>query len=206
MTEALLKTSDSLAGSFDEISSERRRLLDELAIYINGKLISQKQVKLVFICTHNSRRSIMAQIWAKAAAVYYKIPNVDTFSGGTKKTAFNSHAVKALKKAGFKIKPVGEGSNPRYRVKISKGLGPLTCFSKKFSHKSNPDKDFVAIVTCSEADQSCPVIAGAEYRTSIRYQDPKDSDGTKLAGETYMQRSLQIGREMLYVFHKVSKL
>jgi protein-tyrosine-phosphatase len=206
LTDTLKQTSESLIKDFEAILEDRKALLDELAIYIKGKLISRKEVNLIFICTHNSRRSHMAQIWAQASAVHYNIPNIKTFSGGTQKTAFNFQAVNALKKAGFKIKALSEKSNPKYRVKMSADASPLICFSKKYNHKSNPQQDFVAVMTCSDADESCPVITGAEYRTTIKYEDPKLFDGTDQAAAAYEARSRQIGTEMLYVFCKVAML
>jgi arsenate reductase len=206
LVDKLKATSESLIQDFEAISDDRKSLLDELSIYIAGKLNSQREVNLIFICTHNSRRSHMAQIWAQAAAYFFEIKNIKTFSGGTQKTAFNSHAVDALKKAGFKIKKQEEGSNPKYRVKFSKKEKPLVCFSKKYSHKKNPHQDFVAVMTCSDADESCPVIVGAEYRTTIKYDDPKIFDSTDKAAFAYEERSLQIGTEMLYAFKKVAGL
>ena len=91
-------------GEFFGLGMEDRKiLLNELAIYIKETLTTKKEVQLVFICTHNSRRSHMAQIWAQTAAFYYDIRNIHTYSGGTQKTAFNSSAVKALQEVGFKI-------------------------------------------------------------------------------------------------------
>ena len=204
LTDKLNQTLNSLKKGFKDIPGDRRALLEELAIYIKGKLLSQKEVNLVFICTHNSRRSHMAQIWSCAAAYYYDIQNINTFSGGTLKTAFHPMAVKALQKAGFKIKKLDDKSNPKYRVKIDKKGHPLICYSKRYNHKKNPQKDFVAVMTCSDADESCPVIPGAEYRTTIKYDDPKKFDGKPEAEEMYLERSEQIGREMLYVFSKVA--
>lgn len=206
MLEKLNNTSASLIRDAEVILEDRKALLDELSIYIAGKLISQKEVSLVFICTHNSRRSHMAQIWAQAAAYFYGIKNVKTFSGGTQKTSFNIYAVEALKKAGFKIKKQSEGANPKYRVKYSRNEKPLICFSKKYNHKKNPQENFVAVMTCSDADSSCPVISGAEYRTTIKYNDPKIFDNTDKVAAAYEERSAQIGMEMLYVFGRVNSL
>jgi len=205
LTDKLNQTLKSLRRGFKDIPGDRRVLLEELAIYIKGKLISQKEVNLIFICTHNSRRSHMAQIWSYAAAYYYDIQNINTFSGGTQKTAFHPMAVKALTKAGFKIKKLDDKSNPKYRVKIDKNEHALICYSKKYNHKKNPKKDFVAVMTCSDADESCPVISGAEYRTTINYDDPKKFDGKPQAEEMYLERSEQIGTEMMYVFSKVAE-
>ena len=122
MYEKLKQISESLIKDSDLIPRERKILLDELSIYIKEKLASKNEVNLIFICTHNSRRSHLAQIWAKTAAWYYSIDHFNTFSGGTEKTAFNPSAVHALKKTGFKIDIEKEGKNPRYKVKFDKRL------------------------------------------------------------------------------------
>ncbi len=205
MFEKLTHTIESLIEEFDSISSDRKVLLDELSIYLKEKIFSTKNVCLVFICTHNSRRSHLAQIWAQAASYYHKIDNIQTFSGGTQKTSFNISAVLALKKAGFKIKTGSEGRNPKYKVRYAKKVEPLICFSKTYDNIKNPCLGFVAIMTCSDADDACPVIEGAEYRTSLAYEDPKIYDGTNKEESAYEERSLQIGLEMLYVFHQLAR-
>ncbi len=205
MFDKLSHSSESLIKGSELISEDRKELLDELSIYIKGKLISSKEVRLLFICTHNSRRSHMAQIWAQTAAHYYHIDKIKTYSGGTQKTAFNKSAINALKKAGFKISIEKEGKNPKYKIRFAKKADPLVCFSKKYDHRKNPGDGFVAIMTCSDADEECPVVQGAEYRTSIQYDDPKKFDGTDKQEEAYLERSEQIGREMFYVFGKVAE-
>lgn len=206
MYDKLKLTSESLIKDSELISEDRKNLLNELSIYIKGKLISKKEANLIFICTHNSRRSHMAQIWAQAAASYYGIDNLNTFSGGTQKTAFNLAAVKALKEGGFKISVEKEGKNPKYKVHYKKKVEPLICYSKVYNHHKNPTDGFVAIMTCSDADESCPIVVGADYRTTIKYEDPKKFDGTDQQENAYLDRSKQIGREMYYTMRKVSEL
>ena len=202
----LAHTSESLTKDSELIPDERKELLNELGIYIKEKLISRKEVSLIFICSHNSRRSHMAQIWAQTAANYFGIESIKTYSGGTQKTVFNESAINALKNAGFKISVEKEGKNPKYKVRYAKKADPLICFSKTYDHRKNPSEGFVAIMTCSDADEACPIISGADYRTTIKYDDPKIFDGTDNQEEAYLERSEQIGREMFYVFEKVSKL
>ncbi len=186
----------------DTISDKRKSELEEVASYVKEKQKLKKATKLVFICTHNSRRSHFGQIWGLVAAYYFKIENVETFSGGTEATAFNPRAVESIERAGFKVeKPSGE--NPKYRVGFSKGSEPMECFSKKYDHSINPDQDFAAIMTCSDADENCPYIPGAAYRARITYHDPKAADGTPEESQVYDQRCAQIASEMLYLFSKV---
>ena len=203
LLKSLSPTVLQLLGQFDEISSERKKILIELAQFIQKKIDTDQQVYLNFICTHNSRRSQLAQIWAQTASYYYAIPMVNCFSGGTEATAFNSKAVKAMQQAGFNIMKTKDGSNPSYDVKFSNGEIPLMAYSKKYDDPSNPQKDFAAIMTCSHADENCPLVFGAATRIAIAYDDPKDFDGTPQEEAKYNERVMEIGREMFFTFSKV---
>lgn len=189
-----------LKDTFELIPNERKELLIQFAEYISNKLKNEKEVNLTFICTHNSRRSHISQIWAQTAAEYYNIPNVKCYSGGTEATAFNPRAVNAMRKAGFKIDKKDDSENPIYLVYYSDNKEPIECFSKVYSDEYNPQKEFAAIMTCSDADENCPVVLGADERFPIRYEDPKKFDDTPLEMEKYRERSEQIAIEMLYAF------
>lgn len=190
----------SLHREIAAISDERRAVLMELSTYIQEKLDAKETLELVFICTHNSRRSHFGQIWAMAAAHSVGLGQfVRTYSGGTEVTAFNERAVAALQRAGFVISKSGE-DNPDYTVTMGENLEPIHGFSKTYEHASIPKKGFAAVMTCSEADRNCPFVPGAEYRLSLPYTDPKVSDGTPEETAVYDLRSRQIAAEMLYVF------
>jgi hypothetical protein len=194
-----------LKDSFELIPNERKELLNQFAQYISSKLREKKELNLIFICTHNSRRSHISQIWAQTAAAYYNIPNVKCYSGGTEATAFNSRAVQAMQKAGFKIEKPDDSDNPVYLVYYSNDKKPVECFSKVYSDEYNPQNDFAAIMTCSDADENCPVVFGVEARFPIRYDDPKEFDNTELEAKKYNERVDQIGREMFYAFSRIMK-
>ena len=185
----------------EKISSEREDTLQKLIDHINEKRDSRKEIKLNFICTHNSRRSQLAQAWAAVAASHYEIP-VQTFSGGVEVTAFHPNAVQALQNDGLELKP-SEGDNPVYEVTFGND-DKLYMFSKLFDDEVNPEKDFAAIMVCDHADENCPFIPGAN-RISLTYEDPKIYDGTGLQEEKYSERSRQIATELFYVFSKVNK-
>ena len=199
MFDTLKQFANNLTFEFEQIPAERRQLLKELAGYISHQKDSSLPVKLIFICTHNSRRSHMAQIWAAAAAKFYGIEHVETFSGGTEATAFNPRAVAAMERAGFRIENPG-GNNPRYRVYFAEGDSGQLCFSKKYDDPANPPSDFAAIMTCSQADAECPYIPGAIFRLPLSYNDPKEADGTPEEAARYDERCRQIGREIMYAF------
>ncbi|REL24539.1 protein-tyrosine-phosphatase [Rhodohalobacter sp. SW132] len=185
-----------------QIAEERKKVLDEISGYVREKVRKDEPAKLTFICTHNSRRSTMGQIWAASMAHHYGLKRVETFSGGTETTAFNPRAVAAVERAGFTVKN-NDGKNPHYRVYFSEDAEPLECFSKTYDDPFNPQKEFAAVMTCSDADQNCPFIPGAEKRISVPYRDPKESDGTGKEKEIYDERCRQIATEMAYVMNRV---
>ena len=190
---------DQLTLQFEAIDSERKLLLAKLADYIQEKVNAKAHINLVYVCTHNSRRSHFGQVWAAVAANYYSIPKLCTFSGGTEATAFNENAIHALKETGFEISELSTGTNPHYRVNFGKNLD-TTCFSKVYDDAVNPSSNFAAIMTCSDAEENCPFIPGVELRIGTTYDDPKSFDNTPIQAEKYLERSSQIARECLYVF------
>jgi arsenate reductase len=197
---SLYVTVDHLIQESDKISNERRELLKELTAFIQMKERAGKKISLNFICTHNSRRSHIAQLWAQAAAHYFGIANVQCMSGGTEATAFNPRAVKAMQDAGFNIIKIRDGDNPRHEVRFSTDAPPVISFSKKYDDPFNQSDDFAAIMTCSHADENCPLVLGASTRIAITYDDPKDFDGTRQEETKYAERVRQIGREMFFAF------
>lgn len=186
-----------------EISDDRKAILQPLVVYIQKKVNDKQKINLNFICTHNSRRSHLAQIWAQFAAYYFNVPNVNCYSGGTEITALFPKLAETLESQGFKIFKIAEGNNPIYAIKINENSLPIIAFSKKYDHHYNPSSEFAAIMTCSQADGGCPFIAGAEKRIPITYDDPKVSDGTIEQSEVYQQRSIQIATEMMYIFSQI---
>lgn len=195
---------ESISKEVHLIPEKRKELLAKLASYIREKSANGNPVALNFICTHNSRRSHLSQIWAATAVNYYGLDNISTYSGGTEATAFNPRAVAAMERAGFQIENPG-GSNPHYRVSFSSNVTALECFSKTFDDPFNPKKGFAAIMTCSDADENCPFIPGVELRLPLTYNDPKEADDTPEETAKYDERVRQIGREVFYAMQLVKQ-
>ncbi|MCG7280869.1 protein-tyrosine-phosphatase [Chryseobacterium taklimakanense] len=189
----------------NKISEERKQVLQPLIDYIREKRTHKEKIRLNFICTHNSRRSHLSQIWAQTMAHYFRIDNVECFSGGTEATAMFPKVAETLAKQGFEITKLSENQNPVYAIKFDKDEMPVVGFSKKYDDPFNPESGFCAVMTCSSADQGCPFIAGADKRIPVRYEDPKMYDGNAEMDEKYLQKSLEIGQEMFYVFSKVAE-
>jgi arsenate reductase len=191
--------------NIENISAERKVTLQPLVDFIQTKVTNKKEIRLNLICTHNSRRSHLAQVWAQTASSYFNIKNVFCYSGGTEATAMFPMVAKTLENQGFKIKTISEGSNPVYTIKYAENEHPIIGFSKVYDDVFNPESEFVAIMTCSEADGGCPFIAGAEKRIPITFEDPKAFDNTPQQAEKYEERSVQIATEMLYVFSQIKQ-
>ncbi len=191
--------------STERISEERKIILQPLIQFISSKLSKNKEVRLNFICTHNSRRSHLSQIWAQTMANYYLIENVFCYSGGTEATAMFPKISETLTNQGFEILKLSETENPVYAVKFAENEHAVICFSKKYNDDFNPKSAFAAILTCDSADENCPIVYGAEARIPIKYEDPKKSDGTPEMNETYFNRSLEIATEMKFVFENLRK-
>ena len=193
---------DQLTQDFQSISADRKIYLEKISTYIQGKKDSKQSIQLMYVCTHNSRRSHFGQIWASVAAHYYQITDVHTYSGGTEATAFHPNAIKALEASGFVVIPDSIGANASFTVRF--GLTESTCcFSKVFDDDINPHSNFAAIMTCSDAEENCPFIPGVELRVGTTYEDPKAFDGTVQQDQKYLERSNQIARECLYVFSRI---
>lgn len=198
MYQQLFNYFTNIEKNVSGLSQARKSRLQKVSNYLREKHKNNEAAKLTFICTHNSRRSLMCQIWATAIADYYGIEQVHTFSGGTEVTAFNPRAAAAFERAGFKVK-APKGKNPLYSVFYDSEAQPVEAFSKTFDDPRNPHNNFAAIMTCDEADRNCPFIPGASLRISLPYKDPKEADDTPDETQIYDDRCRQIATEMCYL-------
>lgn len=186
-----------------KIPEDRIPVIQRMVDYILGKIKSGGEIRLNFICTHNSRRSQFSQIWAQTAADYFGV-KAFCYSGGVEVTAFNERAVAAIRRDGFKVVQKGE-DNPVYFIFHGQEAEPIVTFSKVYDDPINPNSGFAAVMTCDHADENCPFIPGAEVRIPLRFEDPKAFDGTDLEEKMYTERSHQIGAELFLIFQKVKE-
>ena len=188
-----------------QLTKERKYLLQSMAMAISAELTKSKFANLNFICTHNSRRSQLGQVWAHIAAEQFNL-NISSFSGGTEITAFHRNTVKKLQKVGFSFK-VKEFShqNPVYSITHENSNSPIIGFSKIYDDPQNL-KPFIAITTCNSADQNCPYIPEAKFRFHLPFVDPKYSDQTAEQDEIYLQTNRQIAGEVYFLFKEIKQL
>jgi len=187
------------------IATERKEVLSPLIDYLQEKNNSGNHISLNFICTHNSRRSHLSQIWAQALAHHFELNQVTCYSGGTAATAVYPMVLKILEEAGFEVVRLSKEENPVFAVKYNANYHPVITFSKAYDHPFNPSIGFAALMTCSDADENCPFIPGTEKRIALNYEDPKIYDESPLQKSKYEERSRQIATELFYVFSKIKK-
>ena len=187
----------------ETISDERKSILQPLTDFVQSKVTKGQKIRINFICTHNSRRSHLSQVWAQTMAHYFSLNNVYCYSGGTEATALFPVVAETLKNSGFEVHTISEGNNPVYRIKFANNEHPVIGFSKKLDDDFNPKSEFAAIMTCDSANEACPFVPGAEKRIPITFEDPKRFDNTPQQLEKYKERSLQIATELLYVFSQI---
>lgn len=201
-----LNTKDFFVRAIEEveISEERKNLLNKIANSVEVLYKLDNIVRLNFICTHNSRRSQLGQLWGHFAAEYFDL-NIHTYSGGTEVTAFHKNTVKTLQEVGFIFK-IEEFShqNPIYDISFEGGKKSAVGFSKIYDNEVN-ESPYVAITTCDSADENCPFIPEALKRFHLPYVDPKFADDTAEQQEAYLATNKQIAAEMFYVFSTVKK-
>jgi len=195
---------DLLVTEFEHIDADRKASLRTLSEYISSVYNKKETPQLIVICTHNSRRSHMGQLWLSAAATYYGLPAIKSYSGGTEGTAFYPSAVHAMREIGFQIVGDTTEQNPKYQIQWKNDMQPYTAFSTRYDDTPNPTAHFGAIMVCTSADEACPIVPGADFRVALPFNDPKAYDGTELESAKYFERSLDIAREMLYVMSLVT--
>ncbi len=188
-----------------KIDKERTQLLQSIALFITNELKQHKQVNLNYICTHNSRRSQLAQVWSSYASHFFKLKNINSFSGGTTSTSFFRNTVKTMQEVGFKFQLLEfSHQNPEYLIQYINCTNPIIGFSKLYDDESNR-KPFIAITTCSNADENCPFIPDAIARFHLPFTDPKAFDSTLYQSEKYLETNKQIAGEIHFLFKLIKK-
>jgi arsenate reductase len=109
--------------------------------------------RVLFLCTHNSARSQMAEGMLRNLAE----GRFEVMSAGTEATHVRRQAIKVMNEIGIDISGQESKTLARY-------LG------QPF--------DYV-ITVCDEANEACPVFAGAKNRLHWSLEDPSRADGSE---------------------------
>jgi protein-tyrosine phosphatase/arsenate reductase len=185
-----------------EISEQRKAELAEIAKTI-AEGLNDKPISLIFVCTHNSRRSVLAEVWASVFIEHFNLP-LKAYSGGTEVTAVHQNTLDCLKSLGFQLKYDSSKINPKVDIKISETKSIIT-FSKVYHDEFNPQSNFFALMMCQHAAENCPFIPNALGRINLPYKDPKAYDNSPLKEKKYTETALLIGSEFRYMFGLVAE-
>ncbi len=113
-------------------------------------------MRVLFLCTHNSSRSQMAEGLLRARGG----PRYEVFSAGTHPTGVHPLAVKAMAEIGLDI---SEAAGHR-----AKGMDAF----------AGQPMDLVVTV-CDEAAEECPFFPGARRQEHWGFPDPSAASGTE---------------------------
>jgi arsenate reductase (thioredoxin) len=158
----------------------------------------------LFVCTHNSRRSQIAQVWAAFLSDLFQL-DLTHFSAGTEATVCSMEMLKALKRAGFNVFK-DEESQHRCQIGWRGEESPMAIYSKTINDISLKHAGLVAIMVCDDAQEQCPVVPHALDRFALTFVDPGTSDDTEMSASAYDLACRMIGNELLYLFSKVQEL
>ncbi len=183
-----------------QIDFERKNQIKAIAETLKQQH-SSLPYQLIFVCTHNSRRSIFGQVWATVLANHYDIP-LKSYSGGTEVTAVNDNALTCLNYLGFEVQKSQKKDNPIVEVYYG-NADIIKCFSKLYNDTQNPSDNFYAIMLCEHAAENCPFIPSALKRFNLTYPDPKKFDGTHHQDNEYKKVALEIGQELSFLLRQL---
>jgi arsenate reductase (thioredoxin) len=199
---------EGLTATLERIEEPYRSAGQRLAEWIAATRQPGEPLRVVVVCTGNSRRSMLGAMMGNAAASFHGLPEIQFFSAGTTPSAFNPRTIAALQAVGFQIEPIGDEAprgapelpNPRCRVRWGIGEGQeIVEFSKALGDPALPASSFATLMVCDEADAACPVVPGAVVRISMPLPDPKAADDTPEEGARYAATRDTLGRLMLAV-------
>ena len=174
-------------------------------------------IQLLFVCTHNSRRSQIAQAIApflfrrmaiemsesadrNRSSESYARASLQSFSGGTEATMVHPNTVAALLRAGFSNATRQDTESSVTERLLDPDGEPIQLFSKIIQDSANPTHGFAAVMVCSSADAGCPVVAGADARISLPFEDPGQMDNTPEADATYDGAVASIAGDLAAIF------
>lgn len=205
VNDKLKKYIDKAAKNADSIEASRKESLLKVADYISARLKDQQMAYLVFMCTHNSRRSIISQTLAKAAAAWQNIQMLRTYSGGLNATEFSPIAADALDRTGLKVVKYVDIQNSPFNIFYDDEDVPVIAFSKVYNAPSMPREGFALITNCSESEKDCPNMPGTEVRISLGYDDPLAYEGKSNQDGNYDKLVERVATEMAFMMKQVKQ-
>ncbi len=147
---------------------------------------------VVFLCTHNSRRSQYCEIWGNYFSSVYK-KSITFLSAGAVKTKVHKQIYKSLERVGVKV-----DRNSSINIENI----TIIPFSKTLSDINK--KQFISIMTCSNYEKTCPFDPRSLINLQLFYKDPKRYDNSNREAEEYDKTSFMIACEINYILKNIN--
>jgi arsenate reductase len=109
--------------------------------------------RVLFLCTHNSARSQMAEVLLRHLAG----DRFEAMSAGTEATQVRPLALRAMREIGVDISGQESKTLERYLQE------PFDC----------------VITVCDDANEACPFFPGAQSRLHWSFEDPSKAEGSE---------------------------
>lgn len=182
----------------------RPKTLQRLVDYLTLRLKAGQAAQVLVVCTHNARRSQIAQYWLAVGAAYFGLETLFVYSGGTEVTAVHPHTAAALQRMGLSVVPTDVSlNNPPYQVRWNDTMQALPAYSKHYKDALLLEQDFVALLVCDT--EACPHIPGAVDHIALPYEDPSIWDHSPEQMHYYDQTVRSIGMELLWVLQQTTQ-
>ncbi len=135
-------------------------------------------IRVLFLCTGNSARSIIAEALLKGTGK----DAFEVHSAGTEPKGINPFTVKVLEQDGFEISSLR---------------------SKSLNEYLDQSFDYV-ITVCDSAAERCPVFPGDPQRIHWSFTDPAAAEGSDVVKLAVFQSTLREMRQRISLFVQVA--
>jgi len=183
-----------------DIPIQRLELLIKLSKFISDQLKKESFVNLNFIDENNSKISQLLQVWSSFAIHYFKLKNIQSYSGGISVSSVHKNTIKSLQKIGFKFQLVDfSHQNSSYLINSNNFTGTGLVFSKSVYDQTNKSP-FIALIVSENPNTISPYITDTVKLFHLEYPNPNSFDTNLLKTERYTALNLQIAAEIHFLF------
>lgn len=197
MSDIVTSLFTKILPDVSQIKESRLKILDHIARQLVNVIQQDDEANVVFVCTHNSRRSQIAQVCLQLFLQELNIKNIGVFSCGTEKTHIPPQIFALFKRQGLEVR---ESKNDSIEV-----FNQIVLFSKTYEDDSLPKRS-IAIMVCDSASETCPFVPSFNQRISLEFRDPKQADGSPEEEKSYNKAWIKIATEMAYLVLKLDEL
>ena len=115
---------------------------------------SKDKTTIIFICSHNSSRSQIAEAFLRDyGRDYFKV-----YSAGLESTRINPLTIKVMEELNYDLSEQ---------------------FSKNISDFTGNVQFDIMVTVCTNAEEKCPTLPGVESRLHWSFDNPSDVEGTE---------------------------